>query len=254
MALDEVSGGRAVVGLGAGWIAVNSIGKRPSRLAELREGILAIRQMFSGENVEFEGNKIRLATATTKRQIPIYLAVTQPKILALAGEVADGAILMGAADPELINWQLEFIYKGLEKSGRNRDDFDIDLMCTTSVQDDQRKALDDVRSWAATQAATFTVWKEVPPGWQQYRKLWDDVMANYHFENHLSLHAGHQDVVTDEWCQTVAIAGNVDYCVQRLREVAKCDVDRITFPLHSGGREHRLEVFANEVIPQLSDH
>jgi len=32
----------------------------------------------------------------------------------------------------------------------------------------------------------------------------------------------------------------------------KCDIDRISFPLHAGGRERRLEVFANDVIPQIS--
>jgi len=249
-ALDEISNGRAVVGLGAGWIAVNCIGQRPSKLAELREGISALRGLFRGEEVEYEGNKIRLATA--QREIPIYLAVTQPGMLRLSGEVADGAILMGAADSELIKWQLDFIYEGLEKSGRKREDFDIDMICTTSVQDDEAQALNDVRSWAATQAATFTEWKKVPPSWEKYRAIWDEVMKTYHFENHLSQHAGHQGLISDEWTQTVAIAGNVDYCVGRLREVVKCDIDRISFPLHAGGRERRLEVFANDVIPQIS--
>ena len=250
-AVDELSNGRAMVGLGAGWVAVNSIGQRPSKISELREGILALKGMFRGEEVEIDGHKMHFAMAD--RQIPIYLAVTQPRILKLAGEVADGAILMGAADVDLINWQLEYIYEGLKAAGRDRSEIDIDFMCTTSVRDNQKDALDDVRSWAATQAATFTEWKEIPPGWEKYKKLWDDVMANYHFEKHLSLHAGHQDVVTDEWTQTVAIAGDVDYCVGRIKEITdNCDIDRITFPLHSGGRRQRLETFANEVIPRVT--
>jgi len=248
-ALNEISDGRAQLGLGAGWIAVNSIGMRPSKIAELRAGIVAMKAWFRGESAELEGNDLRLAVAD--RPVPIYLAVTQPRILKLAGEVADGVILMGAADNDLIKWQLDFVYEGLESAGRKREDIDIDFMCTTSVQEDQRKALDDVRSWAATQAATFTEWKVVPTQWEKYRALWDEIMADYHFESHLSLHSDHQSKVTDEWCQTVAIAGDVDYCVGRINEVAKCDIDRITFPLHSGGRERRLETFANEVIPQV---
>ena len=250
-AIDEVSNGRAMVGLGAGWVAVNSIGMRPSKIAELRDGILALKGLFRGEDVEYEGRKMHLATAD--RAIPVYLAVTQPRILELAGEVADGAILMGAANVELINWQMEFIYRGLEKSGRSRSDFEVDFVCTTSVRDTTEQALDDVRSWAATQAATFTEWTQIPPGWERYQKLWQDVLANYHFENHLSLHAEHQDAGTDEWTQTVAIAGDVDYCVGRIQEiVSACDIDCITFPLHSGGRVKRLETFAKEVIPRLN--
>ena len=248
-AVDELSNGRALLGLGAGWVAVNSIGTRPSRIAELRDGILALRGMFRGEAVELDGHEVHFALA--EREIPIYLSVTQPRMLKLAGEVADGAILMGAADVDLINWQLEFIYEGLREAGRERSEIDIDFMCTTSVRDNEADALDDVRSWAATQAATFTDWKRIPPAWEKYRELWDNVMSGYDFEDHLSLHAGHKEVVTDEWCQTVAIAGDVDYCVDRIRQVAECDIDRITFPLHSGGRRRRLDVFANDVIPRV---
>ena len=80
-ALDEISGGRALLGLGAGWVAVHSIGRTPTRLAEIRHGIEACRMLLGGEEVELYGTRVRLATAT--RPIPIYLAVSQPGMLAL---------------------------------------------------------------------------------------------------------------------------------------------------------------------------
>ena len=49
----------------------------------------------------------------------------------------------------------------------------------------------------------------------------------------------------------VAIGGNLDYCVGRLRELRELDIDRITFALLSGGRERRLEQLGHEVIPRL---
>ena len=63
VALDEISGGRALLGLGAGWVALHSIGLEPARLGEIRRGIEEFRQLFSGEEAELYGTRVRLATA-----------------------------------------------------------------------------------------------------------------------------------------------------------------------------------------------
>ena len=131
-ALDELSGGRAVLGLGAGWSAVLGAGATPSRVGELRTGIDGFRRLFTGEACEFDGTRVRLATA--RRQIPVYLAASQPAMLRLAGETCDGVVLMGAADPEFCAWQLEFIHEGLARAGRGRDQLTVDLFITMSVR------------------------------------------------------------------------------------------------------------------------
>ena len=113
-ALDELSDGRALLGLGAGWVALRSIGLEPVKMAGIRTGIADFRKLFSGERVEVGGQSLQLATA--RRQIPIYLAVSQPRMLEAAGEICDGAILMGGAHPDFCKWQLDYIYAGLEKS------------------------------------------------------------------------------------------------------------------------------------------
>ncbi|MCP4959010.1 MAG: LLM class flavin-dependent oxidoreductase [Actinomycetia bacterium] len=205
--------------------------------------------LFSGEAVELYGTEIQLAAAT--RQIPIYTAVSQPGMLRMAGEVCDGAILMGAADPEFCSWQLEFIHEGLAKAGRRREDLTIDLMVTMSVDEDEAKALSDVRAWATSQAATFHPWKRMPEAWEKYRPEFARAADAYHLVDHLSLQAGHKDLISDEFVRSVALVGDVETCVNRLRELWTLDIDRITFALLSGGREQRLEHLAGVVIPAV---
>ena len=248
-ALDELSDGRALLGLGAGWVAVHSIGEKPNRIAELREGIELFRELFSGEEIDFAGAKGRLATA--RRQIPIYLAVSQPRMLELSGELCDGAVLMGAADPDFCNWQLEHIYRGLRKAGRKREDILIDLIVTMSIDEDAEQAVQDVRAWATSQAATFAVWKAMPPGWERFRSEFKAAEDAYHYEEHLSLRAGHKEIVSEEFVRSVTISGDRDHCLSRLHELSTVDIDRISFALLSRGRMRRLEELGKHVIPRL---
>lgn len=250
LALDELSNGNAMLGLGAGWSAVYGAGGVPSKLGDLSAGIDEFRRLFTGEEQELYGTKVKLATAT--RQIPIYLAVSQPGMLRLSGEKCDGAILMGAADPEFIDWQLKYVYEGLEKAGRDRSELTIDLIVTMGVDDDEEKALSSVRAWATSQAATFDVWKTMPPAWEKFRPEFAAANSQYHLVDHLSRHAGHKQVVSDEFVKSVALAGTVDQCVSRLKELVKLDIDRITFALLSGGRKKHMEQLATEIIPAVN--
>jgi 5,10-methylenetetrahydromethanopterin reductase len=172
-------------------------------------------------------------------------------MLRLAGETCDGAVVMGAADPEFCRWQLDFIHEGLERSGRQRGDITLDLFVTMSVDDDEDQAVSDVRAWATSQAATFQVWKRVPPGWERFRPEFLSAQQSYEYTDHLSLRAEHKEIVSREFVQSVAIAGDRGTCIERLREVAALDFDRITFALLSGGRRRRLEQLATQVLPGL---
>ena len=248
-ALDELSGGRAVLGLGAGWSAVLGAGATPSGLGDLRSGIDVFRRLFTGEAVEVSGTEVRLATAV--RQIPIYLAVSQPGMLRLAGETCDGAVLMGAADPDFCAWQLSYVREGLERAGRQRDELTIDLWVTMSVDEDEAKALDDVAAWATSQAATFQPWKRMPDAWERHRADFARAAEAYRLVDHLSLRADHRRIVSDDFVRSVALAGSVGTCVERVRELWELDIDRITFALLSGGRQRRLDELAGTVLPAV---
>ena len=251
-ALQDISGGRALLGLGAGWVAVHSLGWGPSRVSEIRNGVDCLRGLLGGESVTYQGATFQLATARPQPPLPLYLAVSQPHMLRLCGEKLDGAILMGAADPGFCRWQLDYLYEGLEKSGRRRQDLLVDLTVTMSIDEDEEQATHDVRAWAASQAAAFLPWKRLPPGWERYRPQFEAAKNAYEYTDHLSLRAGHKHIVSDEFTRSVAIAGNLAHCLDRLREIAALDIDRITFALLSGGRKRRLEGLAREVIPQLA--
>ena len=186
-----------------------------------------------------------------RRQIPIYVAASQPGMLRLAGAKAAGVILMGAADPDFCRWQLDHIYEGAATAGRDRAELTIDLMVTMSCKDDEAAALADVRAWATSQAATFHPWKAMPPGYERFRAEFKAASEQYHLVDHLSLHAEHKTAVSDEFVRSVAIAGDEATCIRRLGELVALDIDRVTFALLSGGRLGRMEQIASRILPAV---
>jgi 5,10-methylenetetrahydromethanopterin reductase len=122
-ALQELSGGRIIPGIGAGvgaWMRQMGF-DYSSPLTIMREGIDLTRQLLSGATVTTKGQvfsldavKLHFPTAAT----PILLGGVGPKALRLAGEVADGTVLSVLAGPEYVRWACERIHEGQEFSER----------------------------------------------------------------------------------------------------------------------------------------
>jgi 5,10-methylenetetrahydromethanopterin reductase len=249
-ALREASDGRFVLGLGAGDSAVYPLGRWPASLRTCREAIETIRTLLDGKEAGVDGRRLRLATAAGP--VPIFLAASQPKMLGLAGQVADGVIVLGIADPDFTRQQIAIIREGAAAAGRLPGEPFVDLWVTVSVSADRAAALNDVRSWASTQARWIARWKTMPAVLQPFAGEIAAAAAAYDFGEHLSRRAGHRHTVSDGFTNAVAVAGPREECVARLRALAATGVDRITVTLLSGGRTERLRVLCEEVFPGVN--
>lgn len=250
--LADMSGGRFQLGLGAGDSAVFPLGWRPSKVADLQAAIPALRALVRGASVEnAEGPPVHLSFEPAAPP-PVYLSASQPRMLALAGREADGVIVMGAAHEELAKAQIDCVTGASAASGRAAGDVAVDLWLTIAVDDDERRGVDAVRSWASAKARWMSTWKDLPATLARFRPELERAAAKYDFSAHLSVRAGHANVVSDDLARTLAIAGSADYCAARLRELSRLRPDRLTLTLLSGGRERRLEVLVNEVLPALT--
>ncbi len=247
--LNEVSGGRYIIGIGSGDSALRPLGQKPCTLKETEESIVLMRRLMQGETVEHKGAPLTLKTAAGP--VPITVAASQPGMLRLAGRVADGVIIMGVAEPGVTQQQIALIREGAESVGRKLEDIELDLWVTMSCRDDEAQALADVRSWCTSQARWLYKWVDKPPSVQAFQADLETANAAYDFSEHLSLRARHQSVVSDDFCRLVSIPGNEDYCVGRLKELAGMGLQRITVTLLSGGRLERLRVLMEEIAPRV---
>lgn len=234
--LASIAPGRVVVGVGAGDSAVFPIGRRPLRIAECRSGIVRLRSLLCGDEVEGDVGGLRLAFAP-KPAPPVYLAASQPRMLRLAGAVADGVIIMGPADRDTLDLQIGHVDAGAEEAGRDPHDVLRDLWVTVSVGS---SAVDDVKSWASAQARWLMRWRQLPDSLERFRPEMERAAAGYDFGDHLSLRADHADAISDDFARALAVAGDREQCAERLLSLIGVGVDRVTLTLLSGGRERRL--------------
>ncbi len=118
--LNEISSGRVLVTLVAGGsVVLEPMGiplKTP--LTVVRESVEIMRRLWTGESVSWGGKRFNLQEAKMrlpKQDIPVWIAARGPKMLSLAGEIADGVFLMGKSD---LGPALDIVRQGEEKSGR----------------------------------------------------------------------------------------------------------------------------------------
>jgi alkanesulfonate monooxygenase SsuD/methylene tetrahydromethanopterin reductase-like flavin-dependent oxidoreductase (luciferase family) len=141
--IDELSGGRMVLGLGVAhqvtvenWFG-STIGKP---VKEMREYVGAVRAMFRGEepptsNERFP-TRFRFMGYEPRPELPVYVAALSPAMLRLAGEIGDG-VMLWLCNPDYIrDVVVPEVTKGRERAGKDLEGFDIVAAVPAAVTDD----------------------------------------------------------------------------------------------------------------------
>ncbi|MGI8451718.1 MAG: LLM class flavin-dependent oxidoreductase, partial [Streptosporangiaceae bacterium] len=139
--LDDLSGGRAALGLSVGHHPWNDLGHGiplEAPLARLREYVEFARKALTGRQFShngrfFSGVNTRLGFRPARPSVPIYIGGERPKIVALAGEVADG-LLMNVVGPEYIaNSAAERFREAARRAGRDPNSLELMAIVTCCV-------------------------------------------------------------------------------------------------------------------------
>ena len=121
--VNELSRGRAFLGIGSGDSAVLNLGLRPARLAELHHYIQSVREMLAGETSEYRGDQAHVRWANAA--VPIAMAAEGPRTLAMAGAVADAAIIHTGLTGEVLRDTVARIREGERAAGREEGATDV---------------------------------------------------------------------------------------------------------------------------------
>jgi probable F420-dependent oxidoreductase len=228
--IDEMSGGRFRLGLGAGVKRLNETwhGVEYGRPApHLRETVEATRMIMrkapSGEPIRYEGNYHDIDIKgwvrphePARETVPIYVAAVREGMSRMAGDVADGLIGHPMCS---LRWLEEVLIAnfeaGLARSGRERLGFDFIPTVSCAISDDEEAAYEACRRTVAFYATVRT-----------YAPLWEmhgfgdaaDAVGDAFRAGDL---ARMPSLVPDEMVDAYCAAGPLDKVRARVREVGE---------------------------------
>lgn len=253
--IDELSGGRAILGIGSGDSAIRNLGEKAAKLADLRAYIETLQGLLRGETVEWHGKRIH--TSWVSRPVPIYMSAEGPKTLELAGEVADGICMHTGTSPEIVADSLAHVRRGAEKAGRDPDDIDVWVMLKTAVADSREEALAEIRmglAGSAHHAFRFGLEGKYVPEELQDPVL--ELVRRYDTRVH-EVWDGNNRTLSDELGITefladrFALVGTPDQCVDRLRALREAGVSQVILPALGPDPAGMLRRLGQEVFPAL---
>jgi len=248
--LNLISGGRMELGIGRGDSSRRVMGKKPVSWSQLEAAVAEFRALTSGKEAQHDGQPTRLSWA--KDSPRVWIAGYGPKVLHMAGRVADGIILQ-FADPDLISWCMGFVKEGARAAGRDPGQIEVMSAAPVWVSDDLSVARDRVR-WFPALVSNHVMDlirqykpQDLPPALTSYVQD----RGHYDYQHHCEVGSDNADFVSDEVIDRFTLTGNVGAHRKRLRDLADVGVTQFNIYLMCGDEEQTLEIYERDVLPSF---
>jgi probable F420-dependent oxidoreductase len=248
--LNLISGGRMELGIGRGDSSRRVLGKKPVSWSQLEAAVKEFRDLTSGKEVQHDGQPTRLTWASGAPRV--WVAGYGPKVLRMAGRVADGIILQ-FADPALISWCMSFVKEGARAAGRDASRIQVMAAAPVWVSDDLGIARERVR-WFPALVSNHVMdlirqykREDLPPALTSYV----EDRGHYDYQHHCEVESDNADFVSDEVVDRFCVLGNVEAHRKKLRELATAGVTQFNIYLMCGDEEQTLVEYQRDVLPEF---
>lgn len=158
-ALDHASGGRATLGIGAGWFELEhtslgyEFGTFTDRFEKLEEALQIIGPMLRGETVSLDGKHYQVSDAVNSpapiSDIPIMIGGSgEKKTLRMVAQYANESNLVGTT-PDQMPHKLDVLAAHCDRLGRDRSEITVTALQMVLVAPTMEQAEADLRETAA---------------------------------------------------------------------------------------------------------
>ncbi|HXV47453.1 MAG TPA: LLM class flavin-dependent oxidoreductase [Candidatus Binatia bacterium] len=248
--LNEISHGRAIIGMGTGDGPIYSLGRTATKLDEFEKGLRLIRDLLHDRGVNVPKSKERaggnVQLKIGKRPVPIYISAEGPKTLRVAGRTCDGVILGTGFDKRVTDWARRQVAEGAKEEGRKLEDIDLMPAGMIVVDDDGDLARNRVRSRMANRAHhNFRFTMETVPEGEAAGVM--SFMENFDISKPIEERVD-PDFVTDYLLERFTIAGTPAECIAKVKALEADGIKRILLTPPNKIYDQVMEAWGKRVI------
>jgi probable F420-dependent oxidoreductase len=249
--LQDISGGRMVMGIGRGDSSRRVVGLDPVPVAEFEAALEMIKGLMNGRGVRWNERTLQLSWAEGRPEIPMYVAGYGPRALGVAGRVGDGVIIQ-LADPEITRWIIDRARGAAVDAGRDADAL-VPIVAAPAVVDaDLPRSRDETRWFPAMVSnhakdliARYGTEGEIPKALTDFA----EGVEEYDYGDHSRVGAEHGKYISDEICDRFCLLGEVEQHIARLRELEDLGVRQVNLYVMTSSIDETLERYGQEIIP-----
>src|SRR5437660_10481781 len=253
--LDQVSNGRALLGIGAGHSGTRNVGLAKSNAEELADGVTFIKTLLDGSPATLCGAAAHLPWV--KRAPPVFLAASHPRPLQAAGRIADALPVKFGLGADNIRASQAHILKGAKDAGRAPEDVEIWQIAALDCSEDRDVARGKVGAMLAFLAGyvigdknleTRGVPAHLRQPLRQLRRRYRTRpgAADIRLVQELGLF--------DYLSQRLSICGDPDDCLAQARAAKAAGATRLMLTVSLASDPVRtVELFGEHVLPKLTN-
>lgn len=259
--VEELAPGRVKFVIGTGYTSATTIGRKPATLDEMRACIATVKALTTGAAVDFAGTSGRLGYASGRR-VPVLMAASGPRAIEVAGEIADGALLLVGFNPGIVEAALGHLERGVRRGGRRLEDLEVIWAARTgtaaTAAEARRLARPTAVHWGILRwggpwlgPAGLTLPElEIPDA---VSKVYPDLSHAHDWEEAIAATSFVPDEVVAQLCDAIGLVGTPEDCADRIAAMARLGVRNLyLMPFQTfAPPEPEVRAFRDVVFPRL---
>ena len=246
--LEEAAPGRTLLSLAPGYLSVESVGRKATPMEKLGEGVLTIRRLLAGDEVRLPTGR-NMQLSNRPEPPPVLLLASGPRLLELAGEVADGVLMLVGLHPNAIAAAREHLRVGAARADRDMQELREIFIVPTALT-----KRSEARRWPQRWFREGQPWLEYPSrsNLRWLRESGIEVVED-------TEPSAIPDRLAEQICDAFGLFGEPEHCAERLiRAHEEAGIEHVfLFPAHDMKSGYELphaevEAFGKTIGPRLA--